>query len=129
VSARRRRLPQTRPPRGVWLAFLALVIQVLLPFFLAVEIARAANPADPGGIPICSSLGHHDAGSASDQPSSGSCPVCAAVAAGQSFTAAAPLAVPMPRFCGRADLSVARLRGATFLVSSPYQSRGPPSIT
>jgi hypothetical protein len=129
MRARRHRLPQTRPPRGAWLAFLAVALQVLLPFFIAVEIARADVPG-PDAV-ICSALGsgaHHDGGTTNDHQSDGGCPICAAVAAGQSFTAPAPLAVPTPRVCDRVDLSVAPLRGIALLVSSPYQSRGPPTI-
>jgi hypothetical protein len=38
---------------GEWLAFLAVAIQVLLPFLVAFEIALAGNPAYADAIPIC----------------------------------------------------------------------------
>lgn len=129
MALRRRRQHHRKNLRGTLLAFIALTIQAMLPFFLAVEMARASNPAYADSIPICSSFGHHGGGTAGDQPGNGSCPVCAAVAAGQSFTAATQLAVPMPCDRGRVDLSVAPLRATAFVVSSPYQSRGPPTIS
>jgi len=115
------------PPRGMLLAFIALALQALIPFFLAVEIARAANPAAADGISICSSLGHH-AGTSSDQPSNGSCPICAAVAASYTFAAPPPLAVPLPRRCDKVDLSGAPLPGTFSFLAPAYQSRGPPAI-
>ena len=115
------------PPRGVLLAFIALAIQALIPFFLAVEIARAAGPVDTGSIPLCSSIAQHS-GTSSDQPSNGSCPICAAVAAGYTFAAPPPLAVPLPRHCDSIDLSVAPLHGPLSFIAPAYQSRGPPAI-
>ena len=46
----------SQTPRGAWLAFVAVAMQVLVPFFLMVEIARASEPG--GATVICSSLGH-----------------------------------------------------------------------
>ena len=123
MSLRRHR----SPPRGMMLAFMALAIQALIPFFLAVEIARAANPIDAGNIPLCSSVAHHD-GTTGDHPSNGSCPICAAVAAGYTFAAPQPLAVPLPRRCDSVALSVASLRGSSSFIAPAYQSRGPPAI-
>ncbi len=120
-------LRRHRSPRGIFLAFIALAIQALIPFFLAVEIARAANPVDAGSIPLCSSVAHHN-GTTGDQPSNGSCPICAAVAAGLTFSAPPPLAVPLPRRCDSADLSVAPLHSAFSFIAPAYQSRGPPAV-
>jgi hypothetical protein len=129
MALRRRRQHHRKNPRGTLLAFIALAIQAMLPFFLAVEMARAVNPAYADTIPICSSLGHLDDGSTSDRHQGGaSCPVCAAVAASQSFASPAPLAVPMPRISGPIELSVALFHETDLLLGSPYQSRGPPTV-
>lgn len=117
-------------PRGTLLAFFAVAMQAMLPFFVAVAMVRAANPAFADTIPICSSLGtagHHDSGNAGDQGTSG-CPICAAVAAGQSFTAPPVIAAPIPVACDRIVLSMVDAPQVIFAAASPYHSRGPPAI-
>jgi hypothetical protein len=131
VTARRRRLPQTRPPRGAWLAFLALAIQVLLPFFLAVEIARANEPGST--VVICSALGagaHHESNpSGSDRHGSiGSCPICTALAAGHGFTAPPAPPQPLPVVGASVDLAATDAALVAPVAISFYQSRGPPSV-
>lgn len=131
MAFRRRRQHQNIKPRGLSLAFIAVAIQAMLPFFIAVAIVRASNPAFAENIPICSSLGpaaHHDSGAAGDQHGANSCPICAAVAAGQSFTATAAPQLPLPVSCDRVVLSATPTPSVSLDASSPYQSRAPPFI-
>ena len=132
MAFRRRRQHQHTKPRGILLAFFAVAIQAMLPFFVAVAIARASNPAFAENVPICSSLGpaaHHDSGTTGDdQQSGGGCPICAAVAVGQSFTATAAPQLPLPVSCDRVVLSATDTPSLACDVSSSYQSRAPPSI-
>ncbi|HLI20722.1 MAG TPA: DUF2946 family protein [Stellaceae bacterium] len=117
-------------PRGTLLAFIAVALQAMLPFFIAVELVRATNPAFADTIPICSSLGataHHNNGAASDQKG-GSCPICAAVAAAQSFTAPPAPAVPLPTVFIRLVPTSTDAPCLGFGALSPYQSRAPPAI-
>jgi hypothetical protein len=127
----RRHRSQTRPPRGAWLAFLAIAMQVLLPFLLAAEIARAD---EPGSVAvICSALGpvaHHDSGT-KDGDNHGlttSCPICTTLSAAHGFTPPPAAPLPLPVACASIDLSAAVI--VTFAVVSTfsYQSRGPPPI-
>ena len=118
-------------PRGTLLAFIAVAIQAMLPFFVAVAMVRASNPAFADSIPICSSLGpagQHDSGTAGDHRGGGACPICAAVAAAQSFTAPPAPLVPLPVSCARIALPSTDTPRLSFKSASPYQSRGPPTI-
>jgi hypothetical protein len=127
VNTRRHR-SETRPPRGAWLAFIAVAMQVLLPFFLAVEIARAS---EPGSVAvICSALGHdtQQNGDDTDHGLADHCSICTTLAAAQAFAPPAAPPLPLPVSIGRSDLSAAEFTQAALLVPSPYQSRGPPAI-
>jgi hypothetical protein len=131
MALRPRRQNHRKHPRGLFLAFVAVALQAMLPFFLAVEIARANNPAFADSIPICSSLGpaaHHDSGTADDHQGGGSCPICAAVAAGLSFTAPPVPPLPLPVACGHVVPTTTDTPRLSFDAASPYQSRGPPAI-
>jgi hypothetical protein len=125
----RHRLPQTRPPRGAFLAFLAVAMQVLVPFFLAVEIARADTPG--GAAVICSALGHQadQNGNPSDRGLADHCSICcSALAAGHAFAPPVVPPLPLPASIGRSDLTATEFAQAALLVTASYQSRGPPSI-
>jgi hypothetical protein len=127
VNTRRHR-SETRPPRGVWLAFLAVAMQVLLPFFLAVEIARAS---EPGSVAvICSALGHdtQQNGDNTDHGLADHCSICTTLAAAQAFAPPAAPPPPLPVSIGQSVLTATDSAQATLLVTSSYQSRGPPSI-
>ena len=128
MMARRHR-GQTRAPRGAWLAFLAVALQVLVPFFLMAEIARADKS---GGIAvICSGLGHQTqsgSNNAGDQGLADHCPICTTLAAAQGFAPPAAAPLPLPATIGGSALAVADISAPALLVNSPYQSRGPPSI-
>ena len=127
MTARRHR-SHTRAPRGAWLAFLAVAMQVFVPFFLMVEIARADGP--DGVAVICSALGHdtHQNGNATDHGLADHCPICTTLAAAQAFAPPAAPPLPLPLSVGHSDLSDVDLAQAALLVTSPYQSRGPPSF-
>ncbi|HEY3919205.1 MAG TPA: DUF2946 family protein [Stellaceae bacterium] len=117
-----------RNPRGALLAFIAVAIQAMLPFFIAVAMVEAANPAFADAVPICSAdpAGHHDGGTTSDQH--GSCPICAAVAAGQSFVAPPVPAIALPVSCKSVSLPSSAAPRLSSVAASSYQSRGPPAI-
>lgn len=123
------RSAQTRPPRGAWLAFLAVAMQVLVPFFMAIEIARAEVPG--AAAVICSALGHdthQGSGNPADHGLADHCSICTTLAAAQGFAPPAAPPLPLPTSIGRSDLSVSEVAPAALVVRSPYQSRGPPSI-
>jgi DUF2946 family protein len=128
MTAQRHR--HRNPPRGTWLAFLALAIQAMLPFFLAVEIARAGNPAYADSIPICSALGHRGSGDTSGDHHgiADGCPICTALAAGHAFTAPPATPLPLPVACAGIALSAPEASAAAVLATSSYQSRAPPVI-
>jgi hypothetical protein len=122
-------LRRHRSPRGAWLAFLALAMQVLVPFFMAVEIARAEVPG--GAAVICSALGHEThqgSGNATDHGLADHCSICTTLAAAQAFAPLATPPLPLPPSIGRSILAEADIAAPMPLVRSPYQSRGPPSI-
>jgi hypothetical protein len=105
-----------------------VAIQVLVPFFLMVEIAHAETP--DGIAVICTALGHdtQQNGNATDHGLVGHCSICTALAASQAFTPSAASPLPLPASIGRSDLSVVEFAQAALLVTASYQSRGPPSI-
>jgi hypothetical protein len=127
VTERRNR-PQRKVPRGALLAFLAVAMQVLVPFFLMVEIARADTP--DGVAVICSALGHNTQqnGNTSDHGLADHCSICTTLAAAQAYAPPAAPPLPMPASISHSDLSAADSAQAALLVTSSYQSRGPPSI-
>ena len=128
MSARRHRAAQTRP-RGAWLAFLAAAMQVFVPFFMAVEIARAELPG--AAAVICSALGHDTllgCGNRGDHGLVDICSICTTLAAAQGFALPPAPPLPLPASIGRSDLTAADIAQAALLVTSSYQSRGPPSI-
>ena len=126
----RRHRSTGQAPRGAWLAFVAVAMQVLVPFFLMVEIARANEPG--GAAVICSSLGHdthQDNGTAPDHGlAAHCCSICTALAAAQGFAPAAAPPLPLPVSVGRSDLTPADVAQVARLVTSSYRSRGPPAI-
>ena len=129
MSARRHRSTQTRPPRGAWLAFVAEAMQVLLPFFLMAEIARAESP--DGVAVICSALGHGTQQSGSGNTDHGlaeHCSICTTLAAAQAITPPGAPPLPLPASIGQSVLAATDSAQAALLVTSSYQSRGPPSI-
>ncbi|HWE74574.1 MAG TPA: DUF2946 family protein [Stellaceae bacterium] len=128
MSAHRYRPAKTRPPRGAFLAFFAVAMQVLVPFFLMIAIARADTP--DGVAVICSALGHQTDpnGNTSDHGLADHCSICTSLAAAQAFAPPAVPPLPLPASVGRSDLSAADVAQAALLVTASYQSRGPPSV-
>jgi hypothetical protein len=130
MALRRRRNHHRKNPRGSLLAFVAVAMQAMLPFFVAVALVRASNPAYADSIPICSSLGtagHSDNGTNGEQHANcGDCPICTALAAGQAFLAPPTVPLPVPVSLGRIVLTTTDTPRLALLAASPYQSRGPP---
>ncbi len=117
-------------PAGAWLAFLAIAIQVLLPFVVAYEIALVGSPAYADSLSsICSAHAQPEVPAGSGQRHhgpSGGCPICTAMAAAQAFTAPAPLVLPPPRAIGN-DVPIAAVGSRPGAIgAAPYQSRAPP---
>jgi hypothetical protein len=133
VAARQRRRPTTARS-GAALAFLALAVQVLLPFLVAFDIAFASRSAEAEPIGIICSAGLADT---HNSPSSNrathhhglsdNCPICAALAAGQAFTAASPILLPLPQGAfGFAGDRMA-VQPTPAVTASAYDSRAPPA--
>jgi hypothetical protein len=127
---RRRHRSAKQASRGVWLAFLAVAMQVLVPFFLMVEIARANEPDGP--TVICSSFGHaihQDNGNTADHGlTAHCCSICTALAAAQGLAPPAAPPLPLPVSLGRSDLTSVGVARSALLLTSSYRSRGPPAI-
>jgi hypothetical protein len=130
MIARGRRLPRTGPPGGAWLALLAVAMQALVPFFLMVEVARANEPG--GAAIICSTLGdntHQSSGNATDRGlAAHCCSICSAVAAAQGIAPPVAPPLPLPLSIGHITLVPVDVASSTLVLTSPYRSRGPPSI-
>jgi len=126
--ARRQRWKRRRAPVGVAFAFLALAIQVLLPFVVAAEIDLLGNPAY-ASAPICSaSLHEQQPGQQSDHGLGTTCPLCLTLAASHGFTGASSAALPLPQGDGVAvDQIISPWQSATPVAAS-YNSRAPPVI-
>jgi len=127
MTARQHRA-QTPAPRGAWLAFLALAMQVLVPFFMAVEIARAEVPG--AAAVICSALGHetHEGNGDADHGLGDHCSICTTLAAAQGFAPPSAPPLPPPATVDRTILAAADIPQAALLVTLSYRSRGPPSV-
>jgi hypothetical protein len=125
---------KTAPPEGIGLAFLALAIQILLPFLVAFEITLARTPAyAESKSPICSASGSttspaHLIDHTAHHGLADGCPICLALAASQAFTAAAPVALPLPQAAlvlrNQPALTPPLFGG----ISASYRSRAPPVL-
>jgi Protein of unknown function (DUF2946) len=131
MALRQRRDQQPTAPRGFYLAFIALAVQVMLPFVVAIQIARLGDPAFADTV-ICSALGpsaQHDGGNTSDHHGPGdACPLCGALALGQAFVAAATPSIPVPLRSSRITLAAIEIPSLALPSAAPYQSRAPPVI-
>jgi hypothetical protein len=103
-------------------------MQVMVPFFMAVEIARAEAPG--GAAVICSAFGHetNQSGNRTDQGLADHCSICTTLAAAQAFAPPAAPPLPLPVSLGHTVRAVGDTVQAALLITSPYHSRGPPSI-
>jgi len=129
----RARRPKERhsAPQGAWLAFLALAVQVLLPFLVAYEIALAGSPAYAATITICRAPGSADAPAKPGEHGARhalneSCPLCAALAAAQGFTSPMPLPLPLPRAPAVLTLYREAAPPALLPAAASYAPRAPP---
>lgn len=121
------------PPQGIGLAFLALAVQALLPFVIAYEITFASTSAAAEGTTIICAVAGPTASSASHQVDHTShhgladgCPICLALAAGQAFIAAAPVALPLPQAASIVLRLAAHAPRASAGFSASYNPRAPP---
>jgi hypothetical protein len=136
MSRVRYRRKTQEAPQGLWLAFLALAIQTLLPFLVSYEIALASSPALAETMVICSASGpattpaglqannhaaHHGI-------AAHACPLCIALASSQVFAAAHSVALPLPQGnpVAIAPSTVTLRTGAAPAAS--YNPRAPPFI-
>jgi hypothetical protein len=121
-------------PQGTWLAFLALAIQSLLPFLVAYEIALASTPAHAQDTSVlCSASASPSSSNATIDHTThhgliGSCPICMALAASHAFTAAAPVALPLPQPAQVIQRYMARVPHAFADAAASYNPRAPPFI-
>jgi hypothetical protein len=122
-------------PEGTWLAFLALAVQVLLPFLVAYEIALASTPAYAEGTTvICSASSSttipaaHPVDHTAHHGLAAGCPLCIAAAAAHAFTAAPPVALPLPQ-ARSVILHHAGVAPRPYAsTAASYNPRAPPSI-
>lgn len=125
---------KTARPAGAWLAFLALAIQILLPFLVAYEIGLASTPANAETITIC----HMPGATAALEPGADKdthharlcegCPICTALAAGHAFTAAGPVALPLPQAAAIVLHLTMQMPRAFASAAASYNPRAPPAI-
>lgn len=134
MTKRRHRARRGAVPPGAWLAFLALAIQVLAPFFIAGDLALASTrTGTEDTIVICSALGakavpapkregnHHRHGILNG------CPICTALAAGQSVTLPEPPTLPVPQTEAIVSLHATFGPSTSRFDAAAYNSRAPPS--
>jgi hypothetical protein len=128
----KRRSSRKLSPPGVWLAFLAVGIQFLLPLLVVYELVLASSPAYADTFTICSASSIHSqlpgGADPTHQAPSDHCPICAAVAAGHGVTTPHLVALPLPSVVARDHVIVASAIRATAIDAAPYQSRAPPSL-
>ena len=135
MTRRPHRATKGAAPSGTWLAFLALAMHVLVPFFVAGDFASAstrANLADT--IVICTAYGtktvpvSHQGESHHRHGLLNGCPICTALAAGQSVPLSEPPVLPLPQTEAIASLRAAASSRASSFSAAYYHSRAPPSI-
>jgi hypothetical protein len=104
--------------RAAFAAF-AIVVQTLLPFVIAADIAAAGAP------PICSvpSGGSHDN---HRHEGGGTCPICAALATAATITTPEPPPLPLPRFVAAVMPIAAPQAASDPHFAASYRSRAPP---
>lgn len=140
MSRGTRRLGNRPTPLGVWLAFLALVVQTLLPLLVGVEIGLI-NAAEAQPSTLCLAGGEHggDGNSVNslappvhDQSRHGhsladGCPLCLALAAGHVFTASDQATFTPPTSSATIVLHAVHAPGRTSFAAASYNPRAPPS--
>lgn len=102
------------------LAMFAIVVQTMLPFVLATDIAAAANTTPICHVPTGDEQKNHQPNPAN------TCPICTALAATIAVTTPTPPTISLPGI-GGARLPVAvRHEAADISVPYSYRSRAPP---
>jgi hypothetical protein len=104
------------------LAMAALLVQALLPFVIATNIAAAAD-----SFPICHSSTSDEHKGGQPNPAN-SCPICIALAASVAITLPAPPAIPLPHFTVAVTPSIAAYEAAEISLPTLYRSRAPPVL-
>lgn len=125
---RRRRIPSL----GIWLAFAAIAIQLLIPLFVSEALALESAPIHSANICTAASLapapGHDTGGHHFEHCLAGGCLICNALAAGHLFAPPAQLAPPLPRAEATVLFRTAPHKRASGFGAASYESRAPPSI-
>lgn len=117
------------------LTFLAVTVQVFLPFFVAIGIAQLHNPAVASTVFICAGRhGETTPPSSRDESNThhglvGGCTLCGALATGQAFTPATTIALPLPYRAVGVALETVAVAAPFSPIATPYQSRAPPSLS
>ncbi len=109
---------------GRFLVFLALYVQVLLPFFVVADL-RIGEPS-VGAFPICHLDGSSTPGNSDSSHSAGCCALCLALAVGAPFTAPAEPSLPVR---GKAEGIAAELTASVatrYDTAVNYDARAPP---
>jgi Protein of unknown function (DUF2946) len=114
--------------------FLAITVQVFLPYFVAIGIAQLRNPAVASTVFICAGT-HGETTPRSNRDGSnthhgliGGCTLCAALATGQGLAPAAAIAPPLPYSAANTVLETVAESAPCSPIASSYQSRAPPSL-
>lgn len=98
----------------------AIVVQTMLPFVLAADIAVAANATPICHVPTGDEQQNHQPGPAK------SCPICAALAATIAAPAATTPPIPLPRIQITRPTVVLHDDASDISVAVSYRSRAPP---
>ena len=131
---RRQHRGRTRAaPEGIWLALLAVAIQIFLPFLVAVEIKALSEPASAATTTIClstDSIGAsaHPGSQTTHHGLSDGCPICVALAVGQAFTSPSPVLAPIPQTAGASVVYEAPTASPPDYASAFYNPRAPPVL-
>ncbi len=102
------------------LAMFAIVVQIMLPFVLAADIAAAANAAPICHVPTGDEQKNHQPNPAN------ACPICTALAATIAATAPSPPAIPLPRIVVAGAMVIPQEDSAAISIVISYRSRAPP---
>ena len=142
---------RTARKTSAWLAFVAVLIQALVPNIVGAEIALAVGQGLEIGLESCpfghlhpsvvphAAAHHHDGQPDEDAPPANhssdgggladACSICIALHTGGQFTAPAEFQVTAPQALPRALAMVARRdRFNSVVVSTAYDARAPPPI-
>ena len=98
----------------------AVVVQIMLPFVLAADLAAAAD-----ATPICHTPAGDDQKDHRQNPAN-ACPICIALAATLAATAPAPPPTPLPRLAVALLVVTVHEEAADISVPPSYRSRAPP---